>query len=127
MLNSNVNCIPSVWCDCPTHIASVRRQGKPIDDPFRKGLGNAFQWYDMLSQTLDDRVDAMVEDAEQKLESAPSANLRSGPAPSATPAPASSPGEAATPELQKGKAAKVLRDRCPACFGLEEWGRSFNM
>jgi hypothetical protein len=26
--------------------------------------------------------------------------------------------------LTPGRAARVLRERCPACFGLEEWGRS---
>ncbi|KAJ7839203.1 hypothetical protein B0H14DRAFT_3458801 [Mycena olivaceomarginata] len=28
------------------------------------------------------------------------------------------------PPLTPGRAARVLRERCPACFGLEEWGRS---
>ncbi|KAJ7360845.1 hypothetical protein DFH08DRAFT_1031198 [Mycena albidolilacea] len=28
------------------------------------------------------------------------------------------------PPLTPGRASRVLRERCPACFGLEEWGRS---
>ena len=24
-----------------------------------------------------------------------------------------------------GKAARILQQRCPACFGLREWGRPF--
>jgi hypothetical protein len=30
---------------------------------------------------------------------------------------------AETPHLTPGRAARVLHERCPACFGLEEWGR----
>ena len=28
--------------------------------------------------------------------------------------------------LSAGRAHRILRERCPACFGLEEWGRSLD-
>ncbi|KAJ7878780.1 hypothetical protein B0H14DRAFT_2567077 [Mycena olivaceomarginata] len=31
---------------------------------------------------------------------------------------------ALSPPLTTGRASRILRERCPACFGLEEWGRS---
>ncbi|KAJ7881377.1 hypothetical protein B0H14DRAFT_3434081 [Mycena olivaceomarginata] len=43
------------------------------------------------------------------------------PTPASTPAPAPPP---APPPLAPGRASWALRERCPACFGLEEWGRS---
>ncbi|KAJ7832793.1 hypothetical protein B0H14DRAFT_3711922, partial [Mycena olivaceomarginata] len=37
---------------------------------------------------------------------------------------AAEPTEAgAEPRLTSGQAARILRERCPACFGLQEWGR----
>ncbi|KAJ7659361.1 hypothetical protein B0H14DRAFT_3540522 [Mycena olivaceomarginata] len=37
---------------------------------------------------------------------------------------AAEPTEAgAEPRLTPGQAARILRERCPACFGLQEWGR----
>jgi hypothetical protein len=43
------------------------------------------------------------------------------PTPASTPAPAPPP---APPPLAPWRASRALRERCPACFGLEEWGRS---
>jgi hypothetical protein len=38
-------------------------------------------------------------------------------------APGPSPASGPSPQLKPGRADRVLRERCPACFNLEEWGR----
>ncbi|KAJ7818955.1 hypothetical protein B0H14DRAFT_3473409 [Mycena olivaceomarginata] len=46
------------------------------------------------------------------------------PPPSLPPPHTNPPPPPNSPPLTPGRAARVLRERCPACFGLEEWGRS---
>jgi hypothetical protein len=38
-------------------------------------------------------------------------------------APRPSPTSGPSPQLKPGRANRILRERCPACFNLEEWGR----
>ena len=38
-------------------------QGEPIQDPFRRGIGQAVQWYDALRRRLEDMVESAIDNA----------------------------------------------------------------
>ena len=38
-------------------------QGEPIQDPFRRGIGQAIQWYDTLRRRLEAMVELAIDDA----------------------------------------------------------------
>lgn len=94
------------------------RQGKPIEDPFRKALSAAAQWYDCLRGQVRRSVDDAIEEARQKIQSA------AGVAPD----PQELVDEPSKPTYQLPSAhycARLLQERCPACFGGRMAGRSF--
>ncbi|KAJ7431750.1 hypothetical protein B0H11DRAFT_1761580 [Mycena galericulata] len=109
-------------CDAITALAAAlhttyTRRGFAVDslrgmratDPFRRALSNAVLWSSNLQTRLDARVSAALADAASVL------GYQSTAA-SQVPPPAA-------PPLTPGRADRILRERCPACFGLETWGR----
>ncbi|KAJ7828627.1 hypothetical protein B0H13DRAFT_1916981 [Mycena leptocephala] len=132
---------------------TVVSERNPLDhlvDPFRASLTQAVQWSSNLRDRIDKKVQAVLEAAE----CAPSPRCQGKPwtipwhppqpptrafhavrtlhglCALSTPAtsPTSSPAveEAPEPTLTPGRASRVLRERCPACFGHTEWGRSLD-
>lgn len=124
----------------------------PIKDAFRRGIGHAVQWYDSLRVRMEKEVDSAIKvadglvDAETARQSNDSSSdspcssvPSSSPLPSPTPptptpvCPGPPPQRETFPSLQTdappaltpGQCARILRQRCPACFGLDTWGRSF--
>ncbi|KAJ7745942.1 hypothetical protein DFH07DRAFT_748628, partial [Mycena maculata] len=83
--------------------------GALATDPFREGLGNAVLWF----SNLQDRIRGKLESA---LAAADALLFPPMPAPTVPQLYARTP-------LTPGRANRVLRERCPACFGLEAWGR----
>ncbi|KAJ7080173.1 hypothetical protein B0H15DRAFT_997436, partial [Mycena belliarum] len=89
-------------------------QDERASDPFRRLLIQAVQWAANLRDRVEKKVAADVPlpgpgTAGPSVDSA---------APDAAAAPARGP-----PPLQRGRADRILRERCPACFNLQEWGR----
>lgn len=96
------------------------------EDPFRKGLRNAFQRYDLLWKALDD-VNRLIAATELRLLRPPATTETISPPSNPTNPRAQEESTRARREmLQQAAASSTLRDRCPACFGLEEWGRSLD-
>lgn len=82
-----------------------------MPDAFRRGLGYAVQWYDNLRSHLSKRVDAVIVAADTLVEEfnhreTPETSLSEGP-----------------PGLTRGECARILIERCPACFGGIWFGR----
>ncbi|KAJ7482778.1 hypothetical protein FB451DRAFT_1129761 [Mycena latifolia] len=82
-------------------VISTRNPGELAKEPFRDGLAQAVQWYSNLRTGVQAKVDAVLVAAEQSI-LPPTPPVPPGPTP--------------------GRAHRILRDRCPACFGLETWG-----
>ncbi|KAJ6494212.1 hypothetical protein C8R45DRAFT_824346 [Mycena sanguinolenta] len=102
------------------HVVSTKNPGGRATDPFRAGLGNAVLWASNLRDRLQRKVDAALAAADAALFPSPAAPM-STPTSASASASASAPGT--PPTLTPGRAHRILRERCPACFGLEEWGR----
>jgi hypothetical protein len=90
-----------------------------MPDAFQRGLGYAVQWYDNLRTHLSKCVDVAIsmangyiqalncsQDSEPTTHEAPSSERPSG--------------------LTRGECARVLIERCPACFGGSWFGRPLN-
>ena len=45
-----------------TDIVSDSFKDEPVQDPFRRGLGHAIQWYDVLRRHLEIRVENAIEE-----------------------------------------------------------------
>lgn len=124
-------------------------QGNFAKDPYRAGLGSAIQWYSNLRACLRRETDAVLENTQKQLLGAQllpdhntDASATSAPVVQpdaeasrmddtthsdasllATPSqPAESNDDESSP-LKSGRAHRILRERCPACFGLNKWGR----
>ncbi|KAJ7723854.1 hypothetical protein DFH07DRAFT_759343 [Mycena maculata] len=98
-------------------VLSKQTPGALATDPFCEGLGNAVLWFSNLQDRI--RVKARSPGCVSRVLPSP---LPLPPQPSTPPPPqpsAQSPPTGLTP----GRANRVLRERCPACFGLNEWGR----
>jgi hypothetical protein len=76
-------------------IRSLHIQGGLVQDAYRRSLSSASQWYDNLR----DRVERQLEDAIENASRAADARGSHNP-PSIT-----------------GRCSRLLRQRCPACFG----------
>ncbi|KAJ7502581.1 hypothetical protein B0H11DRAFT_1712541 [Mycena galericulata] len=110
-------------CDAITALAAAlhttyTRRGFTVDslrglraaDPFRRALSNAVLWSSNLQTRLDARVSAALADAASVLGFHSTAVSQVPPPQTA-------------PPLTPGRADRILRERCPACFGLDTWGR----
>ncbi|KAJ7096171.1 hypothetical protein C8R44DRAFT_583385, partial [Mycena epipterygia] len=98
-------------------VTSTKNPEQLAKDPFRVGLSQAVQWYSNLSTRLQCKVDAALLAAEETLFPPPPRT------PSTPPAPPTSEAPLENPPLTPGRADRILRERCPACFGLDAWGR----
>ncbi|KAJ7841922.1 hypothetical protein B0H14DRAFT_2359849 [Mycena olivaceomarginata] len=131
-------------CDAITALAAAlqtiydRRGFRDPDqrakDPFRKLLGQAVLWYSNIKEQGVSRGSSPASDEDMDASRSspppppPPPPLTPGPSllpptgvPQSSPRPSPPP---PPPPLTPGRASRVLRERCPACFGLEEWGRS---
>lgn len=106
-------------------------QGKPIDDPFRRGLGHAVQWYTCLQGRIEKRVGDVLQHARQHIpfslttdDGAPTpeegqrhlatSSKSSSAPPGAVAAPPTSTTQ--TEQLVRDRCSQILQERCPACF-----------
>ncbi|KNZ79946.1 hypothetical protein J132_08423 [Termitomyces sp. J132] len=120
----------------------LNKQGWPVEEPFRRGLGYAAQWYDNLQIRLEQHVDGALLDADSHIrdenffsssltttqnssddglcfpDTSSQAGVHHPPPPINT-----SPSNRA---LFPGECARVLQHRCPACFGGNLFGRSLD-
>ncbi|KAJ7050064.1 hypothetical protein C8F01DRAFT_1068234 [Mycena amicta] len=129
----------TVYERCGFRLMSTKREGVRAADALRQSLTQAVLWSSNLRDRTQRRLEALLRD----MDSAPGIALSSCPPTSPVPQIASptasasraavsssssstaSPTSAApgTPALTPGRADRLLRDRCPLCFGGEEWGR----
>ncbi|KAJ7834258.1 hypothetical protein B0H14DRAFT_2363941 [Mycena olivaceomarginata] len=100
-------------------VSAQRDPDQRAKDPFRKLLGQAVLWYSNIKERVRAKVDAALTAAEPPLP--PPSDPPMEPLETSAPPEAPLDAEAGT---TSSAASRVLRERCPACFGLEEWGRS---
>ncbi|TFK69138.1 hypothetical protein BDN72DRAFT_768358 [Pluteus cervinus] len=122
-------------CDAIASIANALynfyyRRGFPILNkastlhppyPFRRGFGIAVQWFDALRTLIEKEVESAVTDSIARVtppnpDKVCETDFHTGASSISKPA----------PQLTRGQAARFLVNRCPACFGHAEWGRSLN-
>ncbi|KAG2124876.1 hypothetical protein DEU56DRAFT_963177 [Suillus clintonianus] len=87
-------------------------KGDEIREPFRRGLGHAVQWYDILQIEVERQIEDLLERCRDQVTrtSSPSCN----PAISHDIDPPSTPFPSVLPQ---GRCLSILAQRCPACFG----------
>ncbi|KAI0676695.1 hypothetical protein C8Q78DRAFT_960079 [Trametes maxima] len=107
----------------------VNDKGEPIQDPFRRGLGYAVQWYDRLRSIPEVMVESALDECLQKLYpyvmipiNYTSNEWHSVPEESKE-APGAPPNTSSN--TKPGQCSRLLQKRCPACFGGTQFGRSF--
>jgi hypothetical protein len=84
-------------------------KGEIIQEPFRRGLGNAVQWYDVLQIEIERQVEEVLQRSRDRVVSLRSENQAATSTPLST--------------LHRGLCAPILVQRCPACFGGTLFGR----
>ncbi|KAG2111091.1 hypothetical protein DEU56DRAFT_936200, partial [Suillus clintonianus] len=89
--------------------------GQAIQEPFRRGLGQAVQWYDILQIQVEQQTEATVQICRDRVYEA-RRSQRKEDASILTPTPSKT-------SLLQGKCASILVQRCPACFGGALFGR----
>ncbi|KAF7326957.1 hypothetical protein MVEN_02589900 [Mycena venus] len=123
---------------------TVVSEQNPLDrlvDPFRGSLTQAVQWSSNLRDRIDRNKTQIIPwnppHPPQPPQPPPSTSA-SATSSTSTTAPSLTPGAVSTHStstvedasvpttLTPGRASRILRDRCPACFGHTEWGRSLN-
>ena len=57
-------------------------QGEPVQDPFRRGIGHAIQWYDTLRQRLEAMVESAINNAHSRIAVAEATTVQRCPLPS---------------------------------------------
>jgi hypothetical protein len=80
-----------------------------VKDAFRRGLGYAVQWHNNLQWLLQQRVDIAIEMSDTYLQTVHKEQ-------DAPPSPQSG-------QQRPGQCARILQQRCPACFGGDLFGR----
>ncbi|KAG2125734.1 hypothetical protein DEU56DRAFT_873029 [Suillus clintonianus] len=88
-------------------------RGDIVQEPFRRGLGYAVQWYDILQVQIEQQVDAVLQHSRDCV-----ASHQSPRPPTVT-----NNESAASTVLHSGRCAPLLAQRCPACFGGTLYGR----
>ncbi|KAH7905288.1 hypothetical protein BJ138DRAFT_1017919 [Hygrophoropsis aurantiaca] len=86
-------------------------KGEAIHEPFRRSLGQAVQWFDILQIMVEQQLDQTLQSCREHVREAlikARGMLVSAPLKSS---------------LVPGCAASILQQRCPACFGHSLWGR----
>ncbi|KAF8120229.1 hypothetical protein EV363DRAFT_1191626 [Boletus edulis] len=100
----------------------INKDGTATQEPFRRSLGSAVQWYDILQVEVNQRIEAALQACVQFITPHPYSMMPLHDPPtsdSAAVVPASS-----KQLLTPGTCASVLLQRCPACFGGTMFGRS---
>jgi CxC1 like cysteine cluster associated with KDZ transposases len=114
------------------YIINERFQGQPVQDAFRRGLGYAVQWYDNLQLRVEQQVDAAIKAADEHLQIIKPLDSASTQPPhrvsnsTLTLESSSSSNASSRPPLIPGQCARILQERCPACFAGTRFGRSFD-
>lgn len=93
----------------------TKKDGSTILEPFRRSLGHAIQWYDILQVEIEKNVEAILQECRDTAASARSHREQ--------PSPSSLPLSPTKQTLSQGSCAHVLVQRCPACFGGQNFGR----
>ncbi|KAJ7888403.1 hypothetical protein B0H14DRAFT_2337221 [Mycena olivaceomarginata] len=105
-------------------VYSQNNPGMRAIDPFRAPLSNAVLWSSNLRTRIRVQFDAALAAADPTVRAAPSTPSAAPSTPPPIPRPAVPPPPApSAPPLTPGHAHRILQERCPACFGLETWGR----
>ncbi|KAF7298675.1 hypothetical protein MIND_00814700 [Mycena indigotica] len=137
------------------HVLSEQKSGALSTDPFRQSLTQAVLWSSNLRDRLQSHVNALLTSADNALAletddnipsplgsaevvatppttadaaaplASPTTTDAAAPLASAPPLPASD--ATAQRTLQRGRADRILRERCPLCFGGTEWGRPLSV
>jgi hypothetical protein len=140
LLNNKV----SRFLNMPVSSAKARQQGQPIQDAFRRGLGYVIQWYDILHVQIERRVESALRSADTRIQESktqlsaesPTSQQVLGPTcdphtaslePATSPSSPKSPTTLQVRPLFSGQCARVLQQRCPACFAGLLYGRSSEM
>ncbi|KAF8425356.1 hypothetical protein L210DRAFT_3653217 [Boletus edulis BED1] len=99
----------------------VNKAGHSVSDPFRRSLGSAVQWFNVLTVEVDTKIDNAIQRSREIVRhSTPiSSSLPSTPSKAAD-SPTSSDQLAPNASLT---CAQVLIQRCPACFGSTKFGK----
>lgn len=110
----------------------VNSKGMRYQDPIRRGLSQAVQWYDSLVIQLEKLVDSALASAASYVQehqysinipsTAPPLNNTNAPATNARPLVAE---EEDDDGLTSGQCHRILQELCPCCFGGTRWGRKF--
>ncbi|KAI6034740.1 hypothetical protein BKA83DRAFT_4487730 [Pisolithus microcarpus] len=84
------------------------RNGKSVQDPFRRSLGRAIQWFDILQVEVERQIESILTRCRVRISHARlSATTETF----------------STPIQSRGTCAPLLVQRCPACFGGGVFGR----
>ena len=118
-----------------------------VQDAFRRGIGHAAQWYDILQVHLDRQVEAAIVAADTNVRHSKAAPQTPGAFPlihQSNPDAPLTPGDILTshpnpsnheskpldgdlpvpsPPLNLNECSRILQQRCPTCFGLNTFGR----
>ncbi|KAG2136082.1 uncharacterized protein EDB93DRAFT_1242431 [Suillus bovinus] len=86
-------------------------RGEIIQDPFRRGLGYAIQWYNILQVQIERQVEEALQNSHDRVATlCPQTEDHVS-----TSSPLST--------LHRGRCASILIQRCPACFGGTMFGK----
>jgi hypothetical protein len=99
-------------------------KGNVLQDAFRRSLGYAVQWHDTLRLRVEKTVDSAIEASDRYI-----TQMKTQPTNVLPTSSASDPRPADAEEAHiniPGRCARILQQRCPACFGGTFFGRSFN-
>jgi len=116
-------------------------QNERYREPFRRGLGYAAQWLDVLHIIVEDRVDAALAAADEKIQNSiadqDSSNrdlnrkidVRENQSKKTSGLGVSSDTDEPLPAIpcqptDLSECARILQQRCPACFGCSKFGVS---
>ncbi|KAF8444153.1 hypothetical protein L210DRAFT_3611346 [Boletus edulis BED1] len=112
----------------------VNNKGDVIQEPFRRSLGYAVQWYDILLVEVEHNLEATLQASRDRIRASKqstnaSESVHPTPSPSTPPlarsfpAPPRTPSSAPPSPLIPRQCAQILIQRCPACFGGTTFGK----
>ncbi|KAI1788529.1 hypothetical protein LXA43DRAFT_894498 [Ganoderma leucocontextum] len=95
----------------------LNSRNEPIQDPFRRALGQAILWYDALRRHPDDMLEQAVNECitlvtSDKVNGRHTGRLSTDP-------------DKTQARLTVGSCSRILQRRCPACFSGTQFGRNF--
>ncbi|KAH7905408.1 hypothetical protein BJ138DRAFT_1230003, partial [Hygrophoropsis aurantiaca] len=93
------------------------RKGDTILEPFRRSLGQAVQWFDVLSIEIEHQTEKILQVCRENILNATHPSPRSNPS-------ITLPLAISTTAASLARCADILIKRCPACFGGKTFGRT---